>query len=107
MSIEVIKLLGGSDVQVDFSQNEIPCRKCNKPIRFATTRFGKYIPIIKIGNEWQAHFADCQFAGEFRKKLTPAEARERRKQKKIAEIHKKYNSLSDEEKRKFNFYQKI
>jgi len=104
MDKRVIQLLGGAMVEVNFEEPETECRKCKKKIRFATTiKNQKYIPIIKEGEAWQAHFADCQYAKEFRKPKTYAE----RKKEKIAKIHAKFNSLSDEEKRKFNFYQKI
>jgi hypothetical protein len=39
--------------------------------------------------------------------LTAKEKREKKKKEKIAKIYEKYNSLSEEEKRKFNFHQKI
>lgn len=62
-----IKLLGGANVFVDFSSRHTKCRKCNSQIRFGITKNGKYIPIIEIRpNEWQAHFADCKFADDFR-----------------------------------------
>lgn len=62
-----IKLLGGAVVQVDFSQRRVQCRKCKKLIRFGITQSGKFIPIIEKGDDYQSHFADCQFANDFRK----------------------------------------
>ena len=62
-----ITLLGGAKVQVDFSQRPTPCRKCAKPIRFGITAAGKYMPVIEVDGQWQSHFADCEFAKDFRK----------------------------------------
>jgi hypothetical protein len=65
---KTITLVNGIKLQVDFSMNQMPCRKCKKLIRFGITNSGKYMPIIKVGDNWQTHFADCEFAKEFRKK---------------------------------------
>jgi len=105
MNRKIIQLLGGAMVEVNFEEPETECRRCKKKIRFAITiKNQKKIPIIKAGENWQAHFTDCQFEKEFRK---PKETAKEKKQRRIAEITAKYNSLSDEEKRNFNFYQKI
>ncbi len=68
MNYQKIKLLGGAEVQVDLDAKRARCKKCGKSIRFAiTSKNGKMIPIIEKGKYWQAHFADCEYAAEFRK----------------------------------------
>lgn len=67
MNYQKIQLLNGLEVQVDMSARRTPCRKCKKLIRFGITKSGKYLPIIEKGDDWQAHFADCEFADSFRK----------------------------------------
>jgi hypothetical protein len=67
MNYQKIKLLGGAEVHVDFDAKRVACKKCKKLIRFALTKNGKQMPIIEKGSDWQAHFADCEFAAEFRK----------------------------------------
>ena len=67
MNYQSIKLLGNAIVQVDFDSKETECKKCNKKIRFGITSLGKYIPIIKLDSgEYQAHFADCEYAKDLR-----------------------------------------
>jgi hypothetical protein len=67
MDYQKIKLLGGAEVFVDFGNKMTRCRKCGKPIRFGLTSNGKLMPIVPVGKDWQSHFADCEFAAEFRK----------------------------------------
>lgn len=55
-----IKLIGGADVFVDFSQRRAACRRCGKSIRFGITKNSKYMPIIETQDGWQAHFTDCK-----------------------------------------------
>ena len=67
MNYQKIKLIGGAEVNVDFDVKQTSCKKCGKLIMFAITeKSGKFIPIIKVGENYQAHFADCKFAAEFR-----------------------------------------
>ncbi|HEB41809.1 MAG TPA: hypothetical protein ENI08_02190 [Candidatus Dependentiae bacterium] len=67
LEYETIKLLGGAEVLVDFSRRLTRCRGCDKQIRFGVTKNNKNMPIIQIGEDWQAHFADCVKADSFRK----------------------------------------
>ncbi len=68
MNYETIKLLGGAEVVVDFDDKEARCRKCGKKIRFGITKHSRLMPIIQQEDgQWKSHFADCQFAAEFRK----------------------------------------
>ena len=69
LGYEKIKLLGGAEVYVDFRSKQTRCRGCDKLIRFGITKNNKNMPIIQVGEDWQAHFADCKKAGQFRKKI--------------------------------------
>ncbi len=46
------------------------CRKCGEPIIFLETKKGKKMPITL---SLISHFADCEFAGSFRKSKEGAE----------------------------------
>ena len=71
MNYQTIKLKGGAEVQVDMDAKRTACKKCGELIRFGITKNSKYIPIIEMEDgEYQAHFADCKFAGDFRGKGT-------------------------------------
>lgn len=66
MNYQTIKLIGGASVYVDLD-SRAKCRKCGKPIKFGATKNNKLIPIIEMKpGEYQAHFADCEYADEFR-----------------------------------------
>lgn len=73
MDYQEITLLGGAKVHVDFDSRMVECKKCGKKFRFGLTRNNKLMPIVKVGEEWQSHFADCPAAAKFRK--GPAEQR--------------------------------
>ena len=67
--VETVELIGGAKVSVDFEESRVKCRGCDKWIRFGITQVSRrFIPIIDVGEKWQAHFADCEKAKEFRKK---------------------------------------
>ena len=67
MNYQNIILIGGIEVHVDMDARQTPCKKCRKMIRFGVTKNSRLMPIIKIGDEWKSHFADCQFANDFRR----------------------------------------
>jgi len=68
VKLQTIKLKGGAEVTVDFS-NPCKCKKCGKPIWFGATKNNKMMPISKIEfGIYQSHFGDCPFADSFRKK---------------------------------------
>lgn len=53
------------------SEKQPTCRGCGKEIRFAKTPRGKHMPVsLTEDNKYQAHFADCPKADEFRKPKT-------------------------------------
>ncbi len=64
-----IKLLGGADVWINFNSKQIRCRACGKPMYFGVTKNNKNIPITRSGSAWQAHFADCPKANNFRRSI--------------------------------------
>lgn len=66
MNLQTIKLIGGAVVTVDID-SRAKCRRCGKLIKFGATKNNKLIPIIEVRpDEYQAHFADCPYADEFR-----------------------------------------
>jgi hypothetical protein len=79
MNYQKIKLLNGLEVQVDMSARRAACRKCKKLIRFGITPKGKYIPIIEKTGGWDTHFADCEFADEFRKSRVSSHVEDQQK----------------------------
>lgn len=93
MDIKVIKLIGEVEVQVDFDDKPVPCRKCKKFIRFGISRFGKFIPINMKGalGDWQVHFDACKPT------LTPQQKRVKAKKEKQAKGWADYNKLSPQE----------
>jgi hypothetical protein len=77
IQIETLFLKGGAEVTVDLSASS-KCRSCGTKIWFAVTKKNnKYIPISEtIDGEYQAHFADCKQAGEWRKPTMSNKIRE-------------------------------
>ncbi|MFA4833602.1 MAG: hypothetical protein WC619_02000 [Patescibacteria group bacterium] len=67
INYQKIKLLGGAEVSVDLDGRHVACQKCGKLLRFGITANGKYMPIIRAGDNYQSHFADCPGANKFRK----------------------------------------
>lgn len=72
---QIIELLGGTKVLVNFDESRVKCRGCGAWIRFGITQKNhKFIPIIEVIQVgegevgWQAHFADCENAANFRRK---------------------------------------
>jgi len=66
--METIKLLGGSEVQVDLSKPSW-CGSCANEIYWAKTKSGKNTPISKTEQGfYESHFANCPFAKKYRKK---------------------------------------
>ncbi len=65
-----ITLKGGAVVFVDQPMRRGVCRKCRAAIVWSNTKeTGKYMPIVRDGDGWKSHFADCPFAKEFRRKV--------------------------------------
>ena len=67
--IETITLRGNIVVEVDFSRPTSICEKCGATMHWAITKKNrKWMPIVKNNfGEWASHFADCRYAGDFRK----------------------------------------
>lgn len=73
MNFVKITLKGGSEVTVDLSART-HCKKCKKEIWWATTKNAKSMPITKDADgNWISHFADCQYAKNFRKQIAPGD----------------------------------
>jgi hypothetical protein len=62
----MIKLKGGAEVTM--LSGSTRCKACGVEMYWAVTANGKRIPIVKDGEEWMSHFANCPEANRFRRK---------------------------------------
>ena len=63
----MIKLKGGAEVEE--TSDTTACKACGALMTWAITKNNKKIPIVKEGDEWISHFANCSNASSFRKKV--------------------------------------
>ena len=67
--MNIIILLGGAKVYVDFEIDRGRCKACRKVIFWSSTENSKKMPICQDKNgKWISHFYDCSKASLFRKK---------------------------------------
>lgn len=46
----------------------VACKGCGALVHWAKTTNGRRAPMVRVGNEWQSHHADCPKADLFRRK---------------------------------------
>lgn len=46
----------------------VACKGCGTMVHWAKTTKGRRAPLVRVGNEWRSHHADCPKADQFRRK---------------------------------------
>lgn len=63
--MEWITLEGGAEVF--FNDAKGKCKSCGVDFLWGTTKNNRWIPVVKDGDKYISHFANCPGAGEHRK----------------------------------------
>ena len=60
------KLEGGAEVDFENRPKRI-CKSCGSSFRWGITKKKRWIPVVKIGDKFVSHFANCPGAAGHRK----------------------------------------
>ena len=88
-----ITLEGGAEVDIE-NRPEGVCKSCGAKFIWGVTKNHKWIPVVKLGDKFISHFADCPGAGEILVDEDVFEGMENKKRETLYEKHLKMYSRS-------------